>query len=233
MTLLFWPLLFGEEVWVSSRGNHQQAGHKEDQWLLRRPRWDTVCFCAPCWMAPDHVNEIPLSEFWMWDREKENSPRCENIRHRGEEEAERCRRDRERSIFVHRGAPGPEVMARWLSPEQLRGSQPSHGGSLHSTPRGLLRRSPDPPSFSLLVHENWVSLVNLKKPVLLKKALPFYRVTCIEVPICHYFTVWPMTSHSPSLGLILLFSKERKGPEGSPRIPRIPVPGSGTPLGQR
>lgn len=41
MALFLWPLIFGEEAWVLSRESYHLAGHKEDQWLMRIPGWET------------------------------------------------------------------------------------------------------------------------------------------------------------------------------------------------
>ena len=74
-----------------------------------------------------------------------------------------------------------------------------------------------------------MSLINLKKPILFKKISFKSEYLCprVSLPFPHCAALGQPHSlpgpHSPP-------SKERKGPEGPPRISRIPVPGNDTPL---
>ena len=177
-------------------------------------------------MVPNQVNEIPLSEFGMWDGENDNSTGCKSSRCGGGEERQRDTSETERGHYVCSTCPGLIFRARWLSPEPPEGltAQPRLYPAQHST------RPPEMLSWSsflpMSLDITWASLINLKKSILFFKKLAFSWDTYVQGSICHYFIVWLLASRSPSLGLILLLSKERKGPEGSPRTSRIPVPGS-------
>lgn len=179
-------------------------------------------------MVPNQVNEVLLSEFWNREAKKK---RKSEIKKTVEEER---RKYRERSTWRQRDVKTHPQRCSWTSgsdnttqQSHWRGPQPSYACTLPSTPRGLLR-APALSSFPPSLDVTWVRHINWKKLFHLK-TLAFSQGTCIRFSALPLLHCVGLAQLFPSLGLQLLLAKEREGPDGSPRISRIPVPGSNSP----